>query len=90
MGITKPAAIEIGMHGVAHHLAGDITSVLANVICAITGNIDVPGGLVLPGAVKPILNLLSRTINSAPIISRTINGKKKYGDYQGTSQGFIW
>lgn len=82
MGITKPAAIEIGMHGVAHHLAGDITSVLANVICAITGNIDVPGGLVFTGAVKPILNLLSRTINSAPIISRTINGKKKYGDYR--------
>ncbi|SFR57593.1 Anaerobic selenocysteine-containing dehydrogenase [Anaeromicropila populeti] len=81
MGITKPAAIEMGMHGGAHHLAGDVTSVLANVICAVTGNIDVPGGLVFSGAVKPILNLPSRRINGSSTTFRIVNGEKRYGNY---------
>ncbi len=45
-GITKPAAIEIGMHGTAHHTNGDVTSILMTALCLITGNVDVPGGLV--------------------------------------------
>jgi anaerobic selenocysteine-containing dehydrogenase len=45
-GITKPAAIEIGMHGTAHHTNGDVTSILMTALCLITGNVDIPGGLV--------------------------------------------
>lgn len=82
IGITKPAAIEIGMHGTAHHLTGEITSILANVIFAITGNIDVPGGLVFSGIIKPLLNFPSKNINKNPKISRSINGEKKYGTYK--------
>ncbi len=82
MGITKPAAIEIGMHGVAHHLSGDLTSTLANVLCAITGNIDVPGGLVFTGLIKPALNLMSRKINGNRKINRAIDGEDREGTYQ--------
>lgn len=82
MGITKPAAIEIGMHGVAHHMAGDLTSTLASVLCAITGNIDVPGGLVFTGLIKPALNLISRKINGDCKITRTVDGKVRAGTYQ--------
>jgi len=52
-GITKPASIEIGMHGTAHHTNGDVTSILMSALCLITGNLDVPGGLVFIGAQKP-------------------------------------
>ncbi len=45
-GITKPAAIEIGIHGTAHHTNGDVTSILMTALSLITGNMDVPGGLV--------------------------------------------
>ncbi|WP_165755727.1 molybdopterin-dependent oxidoreductase [Ruminiclostridium hungatei] len=82
MGITKPAAIEIGMHGGAHHLAGDLTSTLANVLCAITGNIDVPGGLVFTGSVKPALDLISRKINGDRKITRAVAGEVRQGTYQ--------
>ncbi|TYQ17905.1 UNVERIFIED_CONTAM: anaerobic selenocysteine-containing dehydrogenase [Acetivibrio alkalicellulosi] len=82
MGITKPAAIEIGMHGGSHHLAGDLTSTLANVICAITGNIDVPGGLVFTGSVKPSLDLISRKINGDGKITRIVAGEVRHGTYQ--------
>lgn len=53
LGITKPAAIEIGMHGTAHHTNGDITSILMTVLCVITGNVDTPGGVVFVGSSKP-------------------------------------
>ena len=45
-GITKPASIEIGMHGTAHHTNGDVASILMSALCLITGNMDRPGGLV--------------------------------------------
>jgi anaerobic selenocysteine-containing dehydrogenase/Fe-S-cluster-containing dehydrogenase component len=45
-GITKPASIEIGMHGTAHHTNGDVSSILMTALCLITGNMDRPGGLV--------------------------------------------
>jgi len=82
MGNIKPAAIEVGMHGGAHHLTGDITSILANVLCAITGNIDVPGGLVFAGSVKPALKLISRDMNASRKITRNIGGKDRKGTVQ--------
>ncbi|MBI4688286.1 MAG: molybdopterin-dependent oxidoreductase [Nitrospirae bacterium] len=45
-GATKPAAIEIGMHGTAHHTNGDVASILMTALCLVTGNMDTPGGLV--------------------------------------------
>jgi anaerobic selenocysteine-containing dehydrogenase/Fe-S-cluster-containing hydrogenase component 2 len=45
-GVTKPASIEIGMHGTAHHTSGDVTSILMTALCLVTGNFDKPGGLV--------------------------------------------
>ncbi len=82
MGVTKPAAIEIGMHGVGHHLTGDLTSTLAIVLCAITGNIDVPGGMVFTGSIKPVLNLISRKINGDHKITRAVAGEVRQGTYQ--------
>ncbi|RJQ51791.1 MAG: dehydrogenase [Nitrospiraceae bacterium] len=52
-GSTKPASIEIGMHGTAHHTNGDVTSILMAALCMLTGNIDVPGGLVFTDSLKP-------------------------------------
>jgi anaerobic selenocysteine-containing dehydrogenase len=37
-GSTKPAAIEIGMHGTAHHTNGDVTSILMTALCLVTGH----------------------------------------------------
>lgn len=100
MGITKPAAIEIGMHGAAHHTDGDITSVLATVLCAVTGNIDVPGGLVFAGTVKPKLDFPSAKLGNDSVISRVVGGELRsgriselhkdiYGDYPDAWKGAL-
>ncbi len=79
-GITKPAAMEIGMHGTAHHTNGDVTSILMTALCLVTGNVDVPGGLVFIDSQKArkgestsgkdFLNLA---------VSRNIKGDEKTG-----------
>lgn len=100
MGKTKPAAIEVGMHGTAHHRDGDIASVLSTVICAITGNIDVPGGLVFSGAVKPSRSFPSNRMNVGKIVKRRVNGETRngnikelhkdiYGDYPYAWKGSV-
>ncbi|MCL4369769.1 MAG: molybdopterin-dependent oxidoreductase [Chloroflexi bacterium] len=45
-GITKPAALVWGMNGTGHHYNGYTTSILGTVLDVITGNFDVPGGVV--------------------------------------------
>lgn len=46
-GSTKPAAAMVGMNGVGHHTNGFLTTRAAAMLVAITGNLDVPGGLAL-------------------------------------------
>ncbi len=92
-GITKPASIEVGMHGTAHHTNGDVTSILATALCLITGNVDRPGGLVLMGPHKPrkgtktagyefldkkVMRMINGT-EASGMISRL--QKDRYGDY---------
>jgi thiosulfate reductase/polysulfide reductase chain A len=45
LGATKPAAAMVGMNGVAHQYSGFQATRALAVLLAITGNLDVPGGL---------------------------------------------
>jgi anaerobic selenocysteine-containing dehydrogenase len=100
-GTTKPAAIEIGMHGTAHHTNGDVTSIVMTVLCLITGNIDIPGGLVFIESQKPLKG--TRTIGKEFLdktVIREIDGndvtgslselqKDSYGDYPAAWKGVV-
>jgi anaerobic selenocysteine-containing dehydrogenase/Fe-S-cluster-containing hydrogenase component 2 len=80
-GFTKPAAIEIGMHGTAHHTNGDVTSILMTALCLITGNIDRPGGVVFIDSqkVKKGLKTLGKHFLEKEI-TREIAGKNISGN----------
>ncbi len=100
-GITKPAAMEIGMHGTAHHTNGDVISILMTALCLITGNIDNPGGLVFIESQK--VKKGSRTIGKdflEEVVIKKINGndvsgklselnKDLYGDYPAAWKGVL-
>ncbi len=45
-GITKPAALIWGMNGTGHHYNGYVTGVIGTALNVITGNFDVPGGVI--------------------------------------------
>lgn len=100
-GITKPASIEIGMHGTAHHTNGDVTSIIATALCLITGNVDRPGGLVMMGPHKPRkgFETSGRTFQERNV-TRNINGtdvtaplsrlhKDRYGEYPSAQRGVL-
>ena len=100
-GITKPAAIEIGMHGTAHHTNGDVTSVLMSALCLITGNMDIPGGLVFidtqkakkgnKTSGKEFLNrVVTRTINGDTATGRLAElNKDLFGDFPAAWKGVL-
>ncbi len=100
-GITKPAAIEIGMHGTAHHTNGDVTSILMTALCLITGNMDRPGGLVFIDSQKVKKNqrtcgkeVLARKITSdghEAGISGAVQElhKDHYGDFPAAWRGVL-
>lgn len=92
-GTTKPASIEVGMHGTSHHTNGDVTAILATALCLITGNVDRPGGLSLINPHKPKmggetagLSFLDRSV-VREVSGREVKGnisrldKDLYGDY---------
>ena len=100
-GITKPAAIEIGMHGTAHHTNGDVTSILMAALCLITGNIESPGGLVFIDSQKAKKGdktagkeFLEKSV-SRKIKGRMVSGKLSelnkdfYGDYPAAWKGVL-
>ncbi len=100
-GITKPASIEVGMHGTAHHTNGDVISILATTLCLITGNVDRPGGLVMMSPHKPKKGI--KTAGNEFLqksVLRGINGidiygslsklhKDHYGDYPSAKRGVL-
>jgi len=100
-GITKPAAIEIGMHGTAHHTNGDVTSILMTALCVITGNMDIPGGLVFTESQKArkgnrtvgtgfLDRLVTRTINGGPVSgSLSELQKDRFGDFPAAWKGVL-
>jgi anaerobic selenocysteine-containing dehydrogenase/Fe-S-cluster-containing hydrogenase component 2 len=100
-GITKPASIEIGMHGTSHHTNGDVTSILMTALCLITGNVDIPGGLVLIESQKPLkgekttakefLNRVVMRKMGGIDVSGTLSElhKDKYGDYPAAWKGVL-
>jgi len=100
-GITKPAAIEIGMHGTAHHTNGDVTSILMTALCLVTGNIDTPGGLVFIDSQKAKKGIkTSGKVFLEKIAVRNINGheitgklselnKDLFGDFPAAWKGVL-
>ena len=100
-GITKPAAMEIGMHGTSHHTNGDVTSILMTALCLVTGNIDVPGGLVFidsqkarkgeRASGKDFLNLIvSRNVKSSNVSGKISDlHKDLFGDYPAAWKGVL-
>jgi thiosulfate reductase/polysulfide reductase chain A len=100
-GITKPAAMEIGMHGASHHTNGDVSSILMTALCLITGNADIPGGLVFIDSQKPKKG--GKTVGKEfldKVVSRKINGndvsgklselnKDTFGDYPASWKGVL-
>ena len=99
--ITKPAAIEIGMHGTAHHTNGDVTSILMTALCLITGNVDVPGGLVFIDSQKAkkgnrttgkhfLENIVSRNVDGNEISGKLSElNKDMYGEYPAAWKGVL-
>ncbi|GBD96210.1 MAG TPA: dehydrogenase [Nitrospirae bacterium] len=100
-GITKPAAIEIGMHGTSHHTNGDVTSILMTALCLITGNADIPGGLVFIDSQKAkkgnrtvgkefLDKVVTRKINGSPVSGKLSElHKDLYGDYPAAWKGVL-
>lgn len=100
-GITKPAAIEIGMHGTSHHTNGDVTSILMTALCLITGNIDNPGGIVFTDSQKPrkgsktsgkefLDKTVVRKVNGKDISGKLSELHKDiYGDYPAAWKGVL-
>jgi anaerobic selenocysteine-containing dehydrogenase/Fe-S-cluster-containing dehydrogenase component len=98
-GITKPATMEIGMHGTAHHTNGDVTSILMTALCLITGNLDRPGGLVFIDSQKPkkgikasgrwlLERMVTRRVNGRDVTARISELQKDlYGDYPSAWKG---
>ena len=79
-GITKPASIEIGMHGTAHHTNGDVTSILMMALCLITGNMDCPGGLVFIESQKAGKSICTQAKDCLKrVVTRIINDKAVSG-----------
>ncbi|MBI5740267.1 MAG: molybdopterin-dependent oxidoreductase [Nitrospirae bacterium] len=100
-GSTKPASIEIGMHGTAHHANGDVTSILMSALCLVTGNIDVPGGTVFAGSTRPerggktsgkefLRKTVRRTIDCSDVLGRISELRKDlYGDFPAAWKGVL-
>lgn len=76
-GITKPAAIVWGMNGIGHHYNGYLASIIGTVLNVITGNFDVPGGVVDTELAKSDKggNATGKQYLSRKF-KRTINGKE--------------
>ena len=100
-GATRPAAIEIGMHGTGHHTNGDVTSILMSALCLVTGNMDNPGGVVFTGSLKVKKNEAtagkeflkketSRKINNETVTGRLSElHKDLFGDYPAAWKGVL-
>ncbi len=101
LGGIKPASIEIGMHGTAHHTNGDITSILMTALCLVTGNMDNPGGLVFIDSQKPkkggktigmefLQRVVRRNINGRDVSGKLSElNKDSYGDYPASWKGVL-
>ncbi|MBI5665054.1 MAG: molybdopterin-dependent oxidoreductase, partial [Nitrospirae bacterium] len=100
-GITKPAAIEIGMHGTSHHTNGDVTSILMTALCLITGNVDIPGGLVFIDSQKPkkgvktvgkefLDKVVTREVSGRQVTGKlSVLNKDTFGDYPASWKGVL-
>jgi anaerobic selenocysteine-containing dehydrogenase len=88
-GITKPAAIEIGMHGTSHHTNGDVTSILMSALCLLTGNMDRPGGLVFIDSQKVKKGSASTGKDFLEkIVKRSLEGKEFQGPLSALNKDF--
>jgi thiosulfate reductase/polysulfide reductase chain A len=72
-GSTKPAAAMVGMNGVGHHSNGFLTTRAVAMLVAITGNLDVPGGL----ALAPRATLATDRVYAKHLLSRSLSEMHK-------------
>lgn len=89
-GITKPASIEIGMHGTAHHTNGDVASIIMSALCLITGNMDKPGSMVFVSSQKPRKG--TKTAGQSfleRMVIRSIDGKNVSGPLSALHKDFF-
>ncbi len=84
-GSTKPAAAMVGMNGVGHHTNGFLTTRAVAMLVALTGNLDVPGGLCL--APRPALD--TDRVHGTGLLSasRAQRHKDRYAGYPLASRG---
>ncbi len=80
-GITKPAALVWGMQSPGHHYNGYTGSILGTVLNIITGNFDVPGGVIDTELAKSDKggNATGKGFNKRQV-KRVINGKEVTAD----------
>ncbi len=103
-GITKPAALIWGMQSPGHHFNGYSGSILGVALNVITGNFDVPGGVIDTEIMKWSKGGKGRTYSFVEeknfndrIVTRTINGQKVEGkqselhkDHYGSKYPSAW
>ncbi len=82
-GITKPAALVWGMQSPGHHYNGYCASIIGVALNVITGNFDVPGGVIDTELVKSDKggSATGKQFKSRKV-KRTINGKEVEGEVE--------
>lgn len=86
MGTTKPACGMVGMNGVSHHVNGFMATRALAILLAITGNLDVPGGLHLrrqPAVASP------REAMTAALGKQAHKHKDRFGAFPLASHGVV-
>ncbi|MCL4395131.1 MAG: molybdopterin-dependent oxidoreductase [Chloroflexi bacterium] len=79
-GITKPAALVVGMNGIGHHYNGYLGSILGAVLNVVTGNLDAPGGAIDTELAKSDKGGSATGSGLLPgKVTRTVNGKPVQG-----------
>ena len=76
-GITKPAALVWGMQSPGHHYNGYTASILGTALNIVTGNLDVPGGVIDTELVKSDKGGKAKGSDFAKrAVTRTVGGEK--------------
>lgn len=81
-----PAAAMVGMNEVAHHRSGYLAAQALALVMALTGNVDVPGGLMLRN--RDPLNRPAKRL-AANLGEQAYRHKDVYGAYPEAGQGVV-
>jgi thiosulfate reductase/polysulfide reductase chain A len=86
LGATKPAAAMVGMNGVAHQYSGFQATRAIAILLAITGNVDVPGGLHLR---QPLPLRRPRDTWASGLGERAFKHKDRFGAFPLATHGVV-